>query len=182
MPAFPVYTIESAPERSRPALEALKQTMGTIPNVAGVMAGSPVLINAFADLLKDLRGSSLSQPQIRAMQLTIAVTNACTWAVAFHTFLALKAGLEQSDVEAIRKGALPREQKLAALSRLAHGLVATRGHAADADVEAFLATGFGQEQVLEVIAVVALATITNYVANVTQSPLEEAFQAYAWRA
>jgi alkylhydroperoxidase family enzyme len=181
MSLFPVYTIESAPEPSKPAMETVKQLMGAVPNVVGAIAGSPALIGGFIDLFKAMRSSSLSQAQIRGLQLTCAVTNACAWAVAFHTFLALKADLDPSDVEAIRKGALPREQKLAALSQLAHALITKRGHVADAEVEAFLATGFRREQVLEVIAAVALATITNYVGNVAQPPIEDAFQAYAWR-
>jgi hypothetical protein len=33
-----------------------------------------------------------------------------------------------------------------------------------------------------VIAVVAASTITNYTSNVTQPPVEAAFEAYAWSA
>jgi hypothetical protein len=36
--------------------------------------------------------------------------------------------------------------------------------------------------VLDVVLVVAASTMTNYTANVTQSPLEEVFQPYAWNA
>jgi alkylhydroperoxidase family enzyme len=181
MSAFPVYTVESAPDQSKPVLQAMKQAMGAIPNVIGAIAGSPVLANGFSDLLKGLRSSSFSEAQNRTLQLTIAVANASSWAVAFYTFLALKADLDRSDVEAIRTGALPREPKLAALSRLARTLVTKRGHATDADVEAFLASGFSREQVLEVVAVVALLTITNYASNITRLPLEDAFQVHAWQ-
>jgi AhpD family alkylhydroperoxidase len=48
--------------------------------------------------------------------LTDAVTNPCAWAVAFHTALALKEGLDPADVQAIREGRLPKDGKLAALS------------------------------------------------------------------
>jgi hypothetical protein len=34
---------------------------------------------------------------------------------------------------------------------------------------------------LEVIAVVAASTITNYTASVTEPPLEAQFEAFAWR-
>ncbi|TKC81747.1 carboxymuconolactone decarboxylase family protein [Trinickia terrae] len=182
MSAFPVYTIESAPERSKPVLDELQRAFGIIPNIAGAIAGSPVLINGFIAVFKGVHSGSFSEAQIQTLLLTNAVTNACTWAVAFHTFLALKEGLEHGDVEAIRNGGLPRERKHAALSQLARTLIARRGHLADADVDAFLAAGFSREQVLEVIAVVAASTITNYAGSVAKPPLEDAFQAYRWSA
>ena len=46
MTHFPVLTMESAPERSKPALQQLEAAFGMIPNIAGVMANSPVLINS----------------------------------------------------------------------------------------------------------------------------------------
>jgi len=47
------------------------------------------------------------------------VTNNCTWAVAFHSFLALKEGVDPADVKAIRERRAPRNPKHAALSTLA---------------------------------------------------------------
>jgi alkylhydroperoxidase family enzyme len=182
MSSFPVYTIESAPEHSKPVLQTLKQAFGVVPNIAGAMAGSPVLIQGFLAVFQGVHSSSFSEAQIQTLLLTNAVTNACPWAVAFHTFLGLQEGLERGDVDAIRQGGLPRDPKLAALSHLARTLIAQRGHVAEADMKAFLAAGFEREQVLEVIAVVAASTITNYVGNVAQPPLEDAFQAYRWSA
>ena len=55
--------------------------------------------------------------------LTDAVTNACTSAVAFHTALALKEGIDPADVQAIREGRLPKDGKFAALSALAKTMI-----------------------------------------------------------
>jgi alkylhydroperoxidase family enzyme len=110
------------------------------------------------------------------------VTNACAWAVAFHTALALKEGLAPADVDAIRAGRAPNDSKLGALSTLARTLIEKRGRIADQDREAFLAAGFGKDHLLEVIGVVAASTITNYTGNVTNPPLEAPFQAHVWSA
>lgn len=177
---FPVYTIESAPEQSKPVLKEVQQTFGIVPNLAGAIAGSPVLIAGFMSIFKRVHSGSFTEAQIQTLLLTNAVTNACSWAVAFHTFLALKESVDRSDVEAIRKGAVPREPKQAALSRLTRTLIEKRGHLAEADVAAFLAAGFSREHVLEVIAVLAASTITNYTGNVAQPPLESAFQQHSW--
>jgi AhpD family alkylhydroperoxidase len=182
MTTFPVNTIESAPERSKPALQQLQAAFGMIPNIAGVMSTSPVLINSLVGLFGNVHGGSFTEAQIQTLLLTNAVTNGCNWAVAFHTALALKEGLESADVEAIRERRLPKDAKHAALSLLARTLIEKRGRLDDRDVEQFMAAGFGKDHALEVIAAVAASTITNYTGSVTKTPLEAAFQAYAWSA
>ncbi|POM16263.1 hypothetical protein CSX04_04557 [Burkholderia cepacia] len=164
MPAYPLHTLASAPAESKPVLQQLQHTFGTIPNIAAAMAASPVLINGFIGLFERVHASSLTEPQIQTLLLTNAVTNASEWPVAFHTALALKQGVTHADVDAIRHGNLPGDAQLAALSATARQLIDTRGRLADADRQSFLDAGFNDEQLLEVIAVVAASTITNYVA------------------
>jgi alkylhydroperoxidase family enzyme len=182
MQDFPVLTIDKAPEKSRPALQALQGAFGTIPNVAGTMATSPMLIDSLVGLFGKVHGGSFTEPQIQTLLLTNAVTNGSTWAVAFHTGLALKEGLDQADIQAIRERRVPNDATFAALSTFARTLIEKRGRVDDRDVDAFVAAGFRKEQALEVIAVVAASTITNYTASVTKPPVEEPFQAYSWSA
>jgi alkylhydroperoxidase family enzyme len=113
--------------------------------------------------------------------LTNAVTNSSAWAVAFHTALGLKQGLDPADVTAIRERQLPKVERYAALSRLAKTLIEKRGHLNDNDLVTFLEAGFEKQHVLEVIGVVAASTITNYSGSVTNPPLEGFLEQYAWR-
>jgi alkylhydroperoxidase family enzyme len=177
---FPVHTIESAPERSKPALKQLQSAFGMLPNLVGAVATSPVLINSLVGLFGNVHGGSFTEAQVQTVLLTDAVTNASTWAVAFHTALALKEGIDPADVEAIREGRLPKDSKLAALSALARTMIEKRGRLNDQDVDRFIAAGFGKDHALEVIAIVAASTITNYTGSITQPPLDEAFQPHAW--
>jgi alkylhydroperoxidase family enzyme len=180
MTNFAVYTLESAPERSKPALQQLQSAFGTIPNIAGAMATSPVLINSLVGLFGNVHGGSFTEAQVQTVLLTDAVTNASTWAVAFHTTLALNEGINPADVQAIRDGRLPKDNKLAALSALAKTMIEKRGRLDDDDLNRFLAAGFGKDHLLEVIAAVAASTITNYTGSITKPPLEAPFQAHAW--
>ena len=182
MEQFPVYTVDSAPDASKPALRGMQAAFGIIPNIAGVMATSPVLIDSLVGLFGRVHGGSFTEAQIQTLLLTNAVTNACSWAVAFHTALALKEGLDPMDVDTIRAGRSPKDNKLGALSTLARTLIEKRGRIDDQNGEHFLAAGFGKEHLLEVIAVVAASTITNYTGNVTNPPLEVPFQPHVWRA
>lgn len=182
MHTFPVHTIQSAPEGSKPSLEALQGAFGMIPNIAGTMSTSPVLIGSLVGLFQKVHGGSFSEDQIQVLLLTNAVTNACTWAVAFHSFLALKVGVDPADVKAIRERRNPKDPKHAALSTLARTLIEKRGRLDDRDKSRFLEAGFDKALLLEVIAVVAASTITNYTGSVTQPPLEAAFQEHTWSA
>jgi AhpD family alkylhydroperoxidase len=181
MTTFPVHTIESAPERSKPALQQLQSAFGMIPNIAGAMSTSPVLINSLIGLFGNVHGGSFTEAQVQIILLTDAVTNACTWAVAFHTVLALKEGIDPADVQAIREGRLPKDSKFAALSGLATTMIEKRGRLSDEDVDRFLTAGFGKDHLLEVIAAVAASTITNYTGSITKTSLEAQFQAHAWQ-
>ena len=182
MSSYPVHTIESAPAQSKPVLRQLQQAFGLIPNIAAAMAASPVLINGFIGLFERVHASSLTEPQIQTLLLTNAVTNASEWAVAFHTALALKQGVQPADVHAIRHGGPPNDVGLAALSTLARTLIEKRGHLAESDQRRFFEVGFSSEQILEVIAVVAASAITNYTGSVTQPPLEAPFEEFVWHA
>jgi alkylhydroperoxidase family enzyme len=179
MVSYPIHTLETAPEDSKGALNGLKTAFGFLPNIAGAMATSPVLIRSLAAVFQNVHAGSFSEPQIQTLLLTNAVTNASDWPIAFHSHLALEQGVPVGDVDAIRAGLLPAEAKYAALSRLARALIEKRGRISDADAEAFLFFGFGQEQLLEVIAIVAASTITNYTANVTRPTIEPPFDRHA---
>jgi AhpD family alkylhydroperoxidase len=118
-----VQTIDGAPAGSKAPLEKLEQTFGMVPNVAGVIANSPVLANIFVPLFQGVHSGTLTEPEIQTLLLTNAVTNSCAWAVAFHSYLALKAGLALADVQAIRERRAPQEQRYAGLSAYARALI-----------------------------------------------------------
>lgn len=181
MARFPVHDIESAPEGSQPALQQFRSAFGMIPNLIGAMATSPVLIDTLVGMFGKVHNGSFTEAQVQTVLLTDAVTNRSPWAVAFHTTLALKEGIDPEDVQAIREGHLPRDSKFAALSGLAKTMIEKRGHVDDEDVNRFLAAGFGKDHLLEVIAAVAASTITNYTGNITRPPLEAPLEAHAWR-
>jgi alkylhydroperoxidase family enzyme len=181
MPNYPIYTIASAPENSKPALEQLQQAFGVLPNIAAAIANSPKLINSLVAVFQQVHSSSLTEQEIQIVLLTDAVVNSSTYAVAFHTTLALQQGVSSEETGAIREQRLPTGKRFAALSTLAKALIEKRGHLNGQELDSFLAAGFTKEQVLEVIAIVAASTITNYAGTIADPPLEEPFRQYSWQ-
>ena len=181
MHPYPVHTLDTAPEKSRPALSALKQNLGLVPNLAATMAESPTLVNGFVGALVNFMGGSFTAAERQVLLLTNAVTNRSAWAVAFHSTAALKEGVGAEEIEAIRAARLPKERKLAALSALTRALIEKRGHLDEKDLKDFAGAGFDPAQVLEVIAGLAGSVMANYAGNITKPPLEAPFEAQAWR-
>jgi alkylhydroperoxidase family enzyme len=182
MSTYRIHSIESAPEKSKPALQELKKAFGFVPNLVGAMAASPVLISSLAPVFHNVHTGSFSEAEAQVVLLTDAVTNSATWPVALHSKLALDAGVSADDVQAIRARRAPKDRKLAAMSALARAMIEKRGHLEDSDVAAFREAGYAQDLVLEVITIVAASAMTNYTASITHPALEEALKPHAWSA
>jgi alkylhydroperoxidase family enzyme len=180
MQKFSIHTIESAPEESKRALQGLKQKFGFIPNVAATMAESPVLISAFVGGFGSFHGGSFSEREKQALLLTNAVTLKCPWTVAFHSTLALREGVPEGDVAAIRDGKLPADPKLSALSGMAKALIEKRGNVSKADIEGFTCAGYSQAQILEVITGTGISTMAATTGNIACTPVEDLFEAQTW--
>src|SRR5258708_36102304 len=142
MLTYQIHSIASAPEKSKPVLEQLQQAFGFVPNLAGAIANSPVLANGFLALFQTVHSGSFTEAEIQTLLLTNAVTNSCSWAVAFHTALALKEGLDPADVQAIRDRRVPKTPPNAPLFNPAKTLTAQRAHLPGTTIVAFFVTGY----------------------------------------
>ena len=182
MTTYPIHTVETAPHGARQSLAGLQQAFGLVPNLAATRASSPPLLNSFVQVLGQFAGGTFAGGERQVLLLSNAVANGCEWAVAFHSTMALKEGVEPSEVEAVRRGEPPADARLAALSALTRSLIDKRGHLDEADAKAFTAAGFGDDQLLEVVTGVAISTMANYAGNIARPPLEAPFRPQAWDA
>jgi alkylhydroperoxidase family enzyme len=182
MNTYPIHTVKTAPDGSKPALQGLRQAFGLIPNLAATMANSPPLVNSFTAAFGQFAAGTFSGGERQILLLSNAVANSSTWAVAFHSTMALKEGVDPQDVDAVRRRGQPGDPRLAALSALTQALIEKRGHLDTVDTKAFAAAGFDDDQLLEVITGVAISTLANYAGNIARPPLEEPFRAQAWTA
>lgn len=61
-------------------------------------------------------------------------------------------------------------------------MIEKRGHADEQDISTFTDAGFGPDQVLEVIAGLAVSVLANHAGNITNPVLDEPFKALNWKA
>jgi uncharacterized peroxidase-related enzyme len=180
MHEFTMHTAETAPPGSKEPLASLERRIGFIPNLAGTMAASPTLIGGFVRLQEQLQATSLTGLEREVIGLTVSYENACAWSVAAHSTFAKRQGAADEVLDALRSGRELSDARLEALHAFTRKLLRTRGHLDPGDTGALLEAGYTTEHLLEVIAQAAYTSMANWVANVADPPVDEAFQPQVW--
>jgi uncharacterized peroxidase-related enzyme len=176
---FPIHTLESAPNASQDALAAANARFGMIPNLLGILAESPAALNGYLTIAGLFEESTLSPAERQVVLLTVSIENGCEYCVAAHSTGARRQGLASGAIAALRQGATLPDARLQALRRFTQTVVRNRGWA-ETDAQQFLAAGFTQAQVLEVVLGVTQKTLSNYVNHLAHTPLDAAFAAERW--
>lgn len=171
---FEIHTPDTAPEGSREIANAvLKAFGGTLPNLVGVLAGSPEAIQASAALSQLVDRTSLSPIERQILELAVSRENHCDYCLAANTFLSRR--LPQQPIQATRAGTRIEDPKLETLRQFAIELVAKQGHVSAEGRAEFRKAGYTERQALEVIVVVGLKTIHNLVNNLADTPVDALF-------
>jgi AhpD family alkylhydroperoxidase len=179
MSTFTIHTPDSAPEGSRKSLEALEQNVGFIPNLAATIGGSPVALEAFVGMQSALRRSSLTPAEREIVGITVSRENGSAYSMAAHSTFAERVGLPADEIAALRDGAALADERHEALHAFTAELLRSSGGVSPDNL---LAAGYTAEQALEVVTQVAYTTMANFGAGVADTPVDAAFEAYAWAA
>lgn len=172
---YPLYTVESAPEGSKPVVEAINKMFGgVVPNLFAVSAISPQLIAAQATLNQLIGETSLTNLEVQVIDLAVSRENDCAYCTAAHTFLSRR--LDSEIINAAKEGTTIANPKIEAIRQFAIELVETRGHVSEAGRQAFLTAGNTEKQAMEVILVVALKQMQNHVNEIAKTPIDSFFR------
>ncbi|UCH25524.1 MAG: carboxymuconolactone decarboxylase family protein [Trueperaceae bacterium] len=178
---LPIHKIETAPPASRPVLEKLVEMRGSVNNMFAVLAASPAVLKGYMALNNEFfQHGTLSMAEKVAVLLTASRENECSYCVPIYTSRAEQIGLDAAVVKALRNGETVEDERLATLVDFTASLVRSRGKVEPYQVEAFLSAGYTEAQVLEVLAALALKTVTNYLTQFTAIPLDDSLLEFAW--
>lgn len=100
--------------------------------------------------------------------------------MAAHSGLAKMIGMSADDIQALRTGTPLSNSKLQALRQFTQRMIQSRGWVEEREIEAFLAAGYTQQQVLEVILGIAIKIMHNYTNHIATTPFDKPFQPYVW--
>lgn len=165
-------SIDAAPAAAQPLLEGVKQMLGSVPNLFRITANSPAALEGYLGLNGALAKGSLKPQTRERIALAVAQFNGCDYCLSAHTYLGKNlAKLDDAEIAANRRGASNDPQADAAV-RFAVKLVRDRGQVTDADVSAVRMAGYSEAEIVEIVAHVALNTLTNYLNEALGTPID----------
>ncbi len=180
MTEFTVHNIETAPEESKPLLEDSLKFFGMIPNIHGVMAEAPGVLEGYKTMVGLFQNSSLDAEELTVVWQTINVEHGCHYCVPAHTAIAHMMKVDPALSDALRNRQPMPTDKLQALHEMTLSIIRNRGKVDDAELEKFFAAGYGKRQLMEIILGVSHKVMSNYINHIAETPLDEAFAPFEW--
>jgi uncharacterized peroxidase-related enzyme len=162
MSRLPLIDPTTATGSTRDLLDTVQTRFGATINMTRAMANSPALLKGYLELSGALASGALPVATRELIALAVSETNACSYCLSAHTYLAQNvARLDDDTIEAGRN-ADSADPEIAAALTLAVAVTESRGDISDADLATARAAGLSDKQIAEVIGHVALTVLTNY--------------------
>ena len=162
MKVLKALTTEQANAESKEIMNNIQQKLGRVPNLYATMANSSQLLGGYIAFEASLKSGSFSTKENEVIALSVSQSNGCNYCLAAHSALAKMAGFSEAEVINIRKGTADNP-KLKALATLATEITNNKGKTSDDAVNNFFAQGYTHQSLAELIGMVAIRNITNYI-------------------
>jgi uncharacterized peroxidase-related enzyme len=163
--------LQTAQGRAKELLDAVKANLGLVPNMTRSMAVSPSVLEAYLGFSGALSHGVLPARVREQLALDVGEANHCDYCVSAHSALGKRAGLTDQDILDSRRG-VSADLKADVLLRFARTVVEKRGVVEDADLAAVREAGYGDAEIAEVVAHVALNIFTNYFNNIAGTTID----------
>ncbi len=145
------------------------------------MSNHPALLKSYMPGNTALSASAtLSPVEQQVVFLSVSYENNCHYCMAAHSTVGQMMKIPKSVIDALRDGTIIPDAKLEALSQYAKATTVKSWRVSDEDLQNFLDAGYNQDQVLEVITIVGLKVMTNYVNALAKTPVDAAFARNTW--
>jgi alkylhydroperoxidase family enzyme len=154
-----------------PVLRGALAGGGQLPNVVGVLAGSPAALRGYARFRSELRRGSLDVPTLERIALAVASYYDSAPGIALHSRTGRQAGLALDELALARRFDSGDERTAVLLRYLQ--LVVARDERPPVHLhEEAREAGWTDEQLLEAIAYVALEALTAMVNVAGEVPVD----------
>lgn len=162
-----LHSLETAPQGSQSALQRVLKATGRVPNMLAVLANSPTALNAYLQLAQTLEHGRFDATERERIALAVSGVNGCEYCLAAHGWLARRAGLSEREMLQARSGAAQDP-----LAEVAAQVARQRGRLDQQSLDRARAAGLDDGALVELVAQVALMTLSNYLNNLAQPALD----------
>jgi len=157
-------------------LEKVKANYGFVPNLFTEMAThSPAVAEAYFESNRLMEASSLSPQETQAVILAVSGYNECHYCTAAHRMVGKMTGVSDADIDAILAGKEPKDERLQALVVTARIVLERRGWLDETDLRRMEASGVNRGQLYEIVALIGIKTISNYINHIARTEVDPQF-------
>lgn len=167
MTDFTFYTMETASEEATPILSQINDVYGFVPNLFAYMAEAPTTLEAYLALNQLIEKTSLTPGQQQVALLAASVENKCEFCTVAHRAIGKMKQANQQSLDALNANETIDDASDAALAAFTQSVVENRGRPSKNDLDDFIKAGFTKQQILEVMLVVSIKTLSNYINHLT---------------
>ncbi|WP_117194467.1 carboxymuconolactone decarboxylase family protein [Rhizobium terrae] len=152
-------------------LGQIRSAFGVVPNMFKAVANSPAALASMWGSFGALGGGRIGPKLGEQIAVAVADRNNCNYCLAAHTGLGRKASATAEEMAEAQAGRSTDPRTAAAL-RFALKIVEHRAELETADVDSLRSAGFDDEEIVEIVAHVALNLFTNYVNVALDVPVD----------
>jgi uncharacterized peroxidase-related enzyme len=152
-------------------LEETRRQLGRVPNLYAALANGPAALRGYL-AMRDALTEGVLGPRLREqMALLIAQENKCTYCVSAHTLRASRVGLSAEELALTRDGHDVDPHSDAVL-QMTKDVVHAGGDVSDDNLSKARQAGVTDTELAEIVAHVALNTLSNYFNHLAQPDLD----------
>lgn len=166
-----VPTHEQVSPEAQLLFDMIKKRSGKVPNLYAAIGYSANALKAFTEFEDNLNKGVFTGKEREAIALVVSEVNDCAYCLAGHTAAAIKRGFTKEETLSIRK-AQTNDDHLNAIIRLAKSITETKGKPSLALLDNFIAAGYNEGALMELVGLVTVRLFTNYVYALTDVPVD----------
>lgn len=173
MVSFTFHTPENTAGPIKELLTGIQKSYGFFPNLYGYMAEAPTTIEAYLALNDLVSKTSLTPAQQQVALLAVSVENDCDFCTIAHRAMGKLKHADEQTLTALNLNCAIHDPQDHALAAFTRSVTKNRGRPSEAEIQSFLDAGFTKQQIFEVILIVSIKTLSNYINHLTNPEINK---------
>ncbi|WP_372938255.1 carboxymuconolactone decarboxylase family protein [Seonamhaeicola sp.] len=165
-----IPTREEVSPNNQAIFDNLQNSLGFVPNLYATYAHSETALENYLNFAN--AKTSLSAKEKEVVNLVVSEVNSCIYCLSAHTAIGKMNGFTDAQILEIRSGNASFDNKLDALAKLAKNATENRGNTNQDILNNFFNAGYSKGNLIDVLVLVGEKTISNYIHNTTQVPVD----------
>lgn len=165
-----IPTREEVSPNNQAIFDNLQNSLGFVPNLYATYAHSETALENYLNFAN--AKTSLLAKEKEVVNLVVSEVNSCIYCLSAHTAIGKMNGFTDAQILEIRSGNASFDNKLDALAKLAKNATENRGNTNQDILNNFFNAGYSKGNLIDVLVLVGEKTISNYIHNTTQVPVD----------